>query len=233
MTCGIYYLSFFGTDKVYIGKSKNIESRFKYHKSSMHSLSSPKKLQSAYDAYGEPTLNIMIECNEDQLDNLEYEKIREYNSIIDGFNTLSCSGGGSTSNLIGELHHNAKHSNSQIVEAFLLLVNTDITAKNISIKTGVSISVVSDISKCINHMWLKAEYPKEYSILVTKKGNRKYNSAEAQGKVYPALIDINGVVYLDISNITQFAKLHGLDPGGLNKVLNGKANSIKGWKLAD
>ena len=88
MTCGVYKISFSNTNKVYIGSSKNIESRFKTHlyqlnKGCHHSY----KLQRYYnDNKGLLKFEIIQECQEDDRTIVEGELINKYNSIKDGFN---------------------------------------------------------------------------------------------------------------------------------------------------
>lgn len=121
MTIGIYCLQFKGTDKVYVGQSVNIEKRYQQHKYALKNEQAAKKLQKAYREYGMPTLLVLTESVITELDSLEQEAIILYNSINAGFNL-------STDNsqpprLRGENNGSSKFSNSQIEEAFLLLID--------------------------------------------------------------------------------------------------------------
>ena len=72
MTKGIYKLEFSNTDKIYIGQSIHIETRFTTHLYELRSGSHSVKLQEAYNRYGEPTLSIIETINKDEdLDALE------------------------------------------------------------------------------------------------------------------------------------------------------------------
>ena len=117
MAIGIYILIFTGTEKVYIGQSKNLELRLSQHKSLFKTGSASQKMQAAFNAYGFPTMEVLIECEESELDSLEYETIALYNSVDNGFNTRKSAGGGA--NLWGDLNGRAKYSNAQITDAFL------------------------------------------------------------------------------------------------------------------
>lgn len=63
MTCGIYIMSFKGTDKVYIGKSKSIETRANSHMFLFRKNRAPYKLQQAYNTFGNPDLEILEKCS--------------------------------------------------------------------------------------------------------------------------------------------------------------------------
>lgn len=70
MTSGIYSLVFADT-YVYIGKSINIENRWKQHWDKMSSGKAAKNVQEAFDRYGEPKASIIVECHPDHIDILE------------------------------------------------------------------------------------------------------------------------------------------------------------------
>lgn len=88
MTCGVYKIGFSGTNKVYIGSSKNIERRFKQHQAMLsadchHSY----KLQEYFNSTKEPiNLVVLQECSEDKRTIIEAKYIDKYNSISNGFN---------------------------------------------------------------------------------------------------------------------------------------------------
>lgn len=88
MTCGIYKIGFSGTDKVYVGSSRDIEKRIKQHKAMLendchHSF----KLQNYYNANKtEVHFSIVEECLEIDRFKVEAYWINKHNSIICGFN---------------------------------------------------------------------------------------------------------------------------------------------------
>ena len=75
MTSGIYALVFAGT-YVYIGKSINIENRWKQHWEKMSSGKAAKNVQDAFNRYGYPATKIVAECHPDHIDLLETITIR-------------------------------------------------------------------------------------------------------------------------------------------------------------
>lgn len=227
MTCGIYKLSFNGTDRVYIGQSHNIERRFAEHKKVLLSGLASIKLLEAYSLYGMPTCEILVECEEHELDLEEEAAIEVWDSYNNGFNSRTAATGGGYGSY-GELNGRSKYTNLQIEQVFKLLLNKTSIPDIISI-TKVAKGIIHGICGGTHHIWLRTKFPIEYSELM----NRKYTTrgTAAQRNIsYPTIIDTLGNEYDNISNVREFARLHNLDSGGLNRLLNGKANSHRGWK---
>lgn len=87
MTIGIYRLIFPNTDKCYIGQSVNIERRYMQHLRSFELSSASAKLQNAYNMYGKPKLDILLDSIEvSELDTCENEAIEIFDSFHNGFN---------------------------------------------------------------------------------------------------------------------------------------------------
>ncbi|MFI3219384.1 MAG: GIY-YIG nuclease family protein [Methylococcales bacterium] len=70
MTSGVYQLTFSSGD-TYIGKSINIEERWKQHTNKMYKGTAAKNMQAAFNAYGAPMGRILRECHEDHIDVVE------------------------------------------------------------------------------------------------------------------------------------------------------------------
>lgn len=70
MTSGIYSIIFGGT-LLYIGKSNDIERRWKEHTIKFRKGEAAKLLQDAYDTYGISKFNILLECHSDHIDLME------------------------------------------------------------------------------------------------------------------------------------------------------------------
>jgi len=238
MTIGIYRLVFDNTDKVYIGQSVNIEKRFLQHLHSMRNNLANYKLNEAYKLYGKPTLDILVECRIDELDEYEDESIGIFDSVNNGFNIYSYANQAPTS-AKGPESGNAKYSKVQILRVFDLLVNSpELSFKQISENTKVSVSVISNISCAKLHSWLREEYPEKYNILIEQIGTRSKGSsiisnklsAKSQGIQYPKIRDPYGNVYT-VDNAYKFARTHDLAGNHLTEVLNGHRKSHKGWKI--
>lgn len=238
MTSGVYKLTF-GNDEIYIGRSTNIEQRYKAHLSDMRLGKSSKKILAAYRKHGAPLLYILcIESDLDKQKQLEIDFIKENNSINCGLNTTL----GGEDVMYGELNTGSKYSNIQIYQVLQLLANNiDLTLQEISDKTEISISVVKDISAGTRHTWLASEYPEEYSKMISNKEYRHTRSLanltdkhrfKSTFEVYPKLISPNGLLVEISGSLSKFAKEHGLQLGNLSSLLHNKRKSHKGWKLA-
>ncbi len=88
MTIGIYKLVFKGTNKIYIGSSTNIEMRFNSHLRSYRDGRISKKLAIAFETFGNPSLEIIAECEENELLAKEIFAVKYYKCIENGFNTV-------------------------------------------------------------------------------------------------------------------------------------------------
>jgi len=232
MTIGIYKLNFSGTNKCYIGQSKiNIEKRFTNHIRALKNNCSSCKLQEAYNLYGLPTLEILLESDAEDLDDLEREAIIVYNSINNGFNNMS---GGSTGHgQYGETAPNSLYDNT-IYCNILKMLSLNIPVKEIAKELDVSYSVVRSINKCENHKWLEKVMPEEYAIVKQKhiSFSPKNNHAEARGIQYPPIVEIStGKVY-NVISLRDTARTFKMCSGGLHKLLTGKLLSLQGFVVA-
>lgn len=224
MTCGIYKLVFEGTDKVYIGQSIDIEDRFKRHLYAMNKGTSVPKVQEAFILYGTPKLEVLSECDSTDLDDFEIETISIYNSINNGFNSLS---GGSR--LIGTNNPSARYTVEDYYNVLVLLGTPGIPWKKISKDTGVSEYTISHISAKESHLWLKEAFPVEYAKLELIHSTGR-NSAYMQGIFYPYIVSPEGIVY-EVKCPTHFAKEHKLLQPKLHEVLTGSRDTHRGWHL--
>lgn len=228
MTIGIYALRFNNTDKVYIGKSKNIENRLDTHLYKMRKGLNSKRLNEAFSLYGTPILEVLCECQENELDSLEEEAIEIFNSVTNGFNTLKLSGTNGVNYNTGEKHPNSKYTNDDILRVFYLLIDTKYhTFEEISIQTGVACSVIADISKGDNHKWLESIDSQGYKVLLNQKANRR-SIGNISGKI-PKILSPNGEIF-SVHNIRAFAKAHGLQQTHIVQLFKGRGKSHKGWK---
>ena len=234
MTIGVYKLSFANTDKVYIGKSINIEQRFKGHLRSFKREEASNKMSAAFSTYGAPTLSILYSTDdEDTIDDMENKYIKEYNAVCNGFNTI----GESVSKIVrnrGELNHKSKYSNITILECFNLLVDEpDMLFDEIEQITGVPRGSITMLARGVNHKWIEDYYPEKYARLMELIGTRKLTckTCKVQGIKLPDIKSPEGIIY-SIDSIRAFARLHGLDQSALGRVLHNKAKTHKGWKLA-
>lgn len=231
MTCGIYMLSFDGTHKVYVGKSKAIEGRFSQHINVIQKFKHSVKMNNAYIDFGIPTLHILEIAPEERLDDLEVFYIEKYNSFHNGFNSTSASIGLSTRNEYWEAR--CKYDKDQILSTFNFLIEDKVlNHKVIGEICGLPKATVAGIAMCKTHRWLEVEYPEEYKLLISKinTGKSYAKSAESQGIYYPIIISPNGEEFA-VENTCEFARVHGLNQPHLHKVLTKQRQSHKGWQL--
>lgn len=231
MATGIYILRFKNTNKIYIGKSINISRRYTAHLRNLGLGLSSKKLQEAYNTYGEPTLDVLIECSEEELDKEEMEAISIFNSAADGFNTLDTIGG--NNNQVGQNASNAKYSNDIYEQAFLLCAEGILPISEIASILDISPSVVASISSGQNHKWLKEKYPVEWEQLdfLRHQPNGYRSTAKYLNITYPELVHPNGTV-IKVENLRECARKYDLDSGNLHTLLTGTLQTLKGFKVA-
>jgi predicted GIY-YIG superfamily endonuclease len=231
MTCGIYILKFKGTDSVYVGQSINIEYRYKKHLLALRNgyKHANYKMKHAYAKYGEPELEILCECSQEQLNALEAEAMEIYDAVASGYNIAT----EPDIHLSGTQNPASKFSKEQILGVFDAIVSANASYKQIADKYNTSESFVRHIANGEAHTYLKEEYPDKYALMLANKTRRSVsNSAGIKGKVYPPIVSPEGVEYT-VTYVSEFAKEHGLDSSCLSKVLRKvpKYLSHKGWKL--
>lgn len=227
---GIYKLNFKGTDKVYIGQSKNIESRYIRHLDSFVSNSASQKMIEAYKLYGTPTLEILCECSERELSSLEYEAIGIFNSATNGFNTQHKYNGQYTT-AHGDMAGNSKYSNEIYLDILRLLATTNAKVDDIADELKVSRNVVAQIKQLVNHTWLKEVSPEYYSAIKCRyeKYNLQGRSIEYLGK--PAILVSPSEEEVTVTSIKDFCSLYDLDPGNISKLISGVNKYTSGWRL--
>ena len=225
---------------VYIGRSLNIEQRYRGHLSDLRSGKSSKKLIEAYNKYGPPKLDII--CEETDLEKqklLEVEYIRDYNSYIEGLNSTL----GGEDILCGELNNACKYTNAQLGTVLQYLANNpSMTLEEVSSITGVNKNTIAGVSAGTMHLWLKQEYSDLHSKMLGNKHIRREHSLanltdEFRFKpllnVLPTLVSPDGIEYNIVGSISEFARNNNLHLGNLSSVINGRRKSHKGWKLKE
>ena len=199
MTQGIYLLSFPGTPKLYVGQSINIENRYKGHLQDLYSKTHSKKMNEAYLKYGTPTLEIECICTGD-MDEKENEFILFWNSVSDGFNTLSTANGGTSS---GEDNGTSLYTDKQYVEIMEYIIsNPNINLVKVSEALRVSYNVVKSMSLGITQKWMGLVYPDQYAKLMALKGTRN-NRGENQGRATSSNTQLAEALLLQYKNPTM------------------------------
>ena len=84
---GIYKITI--EDKVYVGQSRKIKSRWNYHKNQLRRKKhGNEKLQAQYDVIGECSFEVLEETSKDMLYEREEYWIRRYDSVDNGLNKV-------------------------------------------------------------------------------------------------------------------------------------------------
>ncbi len=241
MTCGIYKLEFVGLSEVYVGQSVNIEQRYKDHLNELKANRSNILMIKAYELFGAPSILVLEECVENLLNDAEIFWIMELNSFNNGLNLTR--GGNSSGSGITSIA--CKYSETQIIEAFLLLIDPKLLSySEISNKTGISYNSIVSLSNGNTHEnWLKYAYPKEYEELLVINKCRKLkghctignkSNAKSQGIKYPILLSPDKLTeYDNIENISEFARCHNISRSGLSHLLNGDTDYSEGFTRKD
>lgn len=238
MTCGIYKISFPNTNKVYIGQSNDCSRRLSEHRKHAKAGNWSKKLQEMYEIHKKFDFEVILECDESELNYLENLAIELYDSFNSGFNSLPTAESLPKVCFQGEEHGNSKYTNKQIVEALELLCDYTLGFDKISELTGINRSTVSSISRGVGHTGLKETFPEIWDIVQSLRDKRqsylasKGASAESKGIVYPKIKSPGGEVFT-VTNVRAFAREHSLDGSALAKVLKRvkNYNSLKGWTV--
>lgn len=87
--CGIYMIKNIVNGKVYVGKSFDINGRWRHHRYELNKGAHVNNhLQSAWNKYGEDSFEFSIveECSEDELNNKEIYWIKKMNAYHNGYN---------------------------------------------------------------------------------------------------------------------------------------------------
>lgn len=186
------------------------------------------KVQESYNKFQTlPIFSILIECDRKDVDSLEYQYIKEFDSYKYGLNN---------SEICGPNVGSAKYSKIQILKVFTLLINRNLSYEDIEKRTKVSIGSIKAIRRGVKHTWLQEEFPEKWALL--KRDVVGVTSLAKQGKCLPTFISPTGEVYEDISNLRQFVSSLSFDntksayrcfSAMYNK--SEKCRSYKGWKL--
>ena len=225
--CGVYCIYFTDIDnKYYIGCSTNLQKRLQEHRSALSNYRHTNThLQSAYNKYGEPSIEILEYCSIANVFEQEIFYIKEFDSYKNGFNKTTGGDGGG----FGEGSSGAKYTEEDYITVLKAIAYTNDTFSKISAYTGVSIDTIKHISRMSSHGYLEQLEPEAYAIVKSKYNNRN-NSAGFKGINYPLIISPTGIEYV-VSNVHKFAEEHGLQYQNLHKVLTNKRRNHKGWKL--
>lgn len=229
MTTGIYGF-YWDEGELYIGKSENIERRFRDHISHMISNSHHSyKVQQKYTEWAGilPDLFVIEKCSISELVEREKFYIKKYNSYFKG---LNCTIGGDGRSDPGS--NNSKYSRIQILKVFSMLLSKTRTTDYIRKRTKVNISTIKGIKSCRQHLWLQDLFKDKYAQL-SNSGHRTSFSDFNKG-LDNKLLGPDGIIYT-VTNLRQFVlerpDLVTSDRVSISKILREipKYKSCKGY----
>lgn len=225
MTTGIYKLKFNNDDRlIYIGQSRNIEERYRHHVTHMQNQESSRKLNAAYAEHGNPSLEILETCDISELDVFEEYYIDKFNATVEGLNTINRAV--ENPGLCGENAPSAIHTRDVYISIFKHCCEGKLTLRKIAELHEVKPGIVEGISGGSKHLWLKEEFPEEYSALE----KLRYKRPRPCKELNLPMVHKDGREDIML-NITEFAIRHNLNRSTLSSLVKGVAKSIKGWKL--
>lgn len=229
MTCGIYLLRFNNTNRVYIGKSKNIEYRYTGHIWKTKRQEAPIKLQEAFNTYGIPSLEILVECTEQELDSNEKDLIKKYDTITNGFNNSTGGDGGPC--MDGLNNSNSIYKEEDLFNVLYFLSEPIYSITEIAELTGVSKRAIENIASLKSHTWMRDKWPELYKKIEALKTLNRHSVNLSMNRKNNKIISPEGVEY-EVLSVRAFAKEHNLLDSSVSSVLSGTRKTHKGWHLS-
>lgn len=238
MTCGIYKLSFNGTDKVYIGQSTRMEVRYTQHKTDMRKGRASEKMQEAYTLYGLPQLEILKVCNSVELDTYETEYIAKYNSVDSGFNTYRDPYEAPVKK--GTQAGNSKYSEDLIIDALMYLTIKNSSLRKAEEEFGIGRDTLYNITVGKSHSWVSEQYPNLLNkIRLNISETNLYTKQQLPKSTYCLnkklghsvyVIDPKGIKH-EVTNINEFGRIHNISKSSLHRLISKQVTKTKGWVL--
>lgn len=156
MSCGIYKITNKINGKSYIGQSIHIEDRWtdeKYASKDKNNTCYNSTLSKAFRKYGIENFNfeILEECEKQELSEREIYYIALYDTYNLGYNETS--GGAGTPNISFKL------STNDVLEIYNLLINSEISQKEIAKQFNVGEDVISTINHGKSRRQIGYNYP--------------------------------------------------------------------------
>lgn len=224
---GIYALYWWEQDLVYIGLSQSLKSRELEHYNLMRKNKHTNyKVQNAYDKYGEPEFIVLEYCSIAELPEKEVEWCTEFNALgIKGLCLVEPGvvGFGTNSNA-------SKYSKIQILRVFSMLYKGTYSILEISSRCNVNRQLPYDINNGKTHLWLKIDYPYEYSLMLSIDRRQALNKQ----KPLRALIRSPSGEILEVYSLSDFCREEFNDvtqKKHMGSVLTGKRRSHRGYTL--
>ena len=234
MTTGIYKLQFL-SGKEYVGKSYNIELRYKEHTRKILSGQHSNYLfLKEYHTSRVLPVYFILEALDQTTDETLNAKEIHWISVLDTYNTgFNLTTGGE--NISGEGSPASIYTAQQYYEVLKLLATTNNIYSDIEKVTGVHKNTINNLVAGRSQVYLKDMYPDMYAKLLLKKEIKK--SSIKPPRPDPVRISHKGLVLIDPQGTfhilegsqKDFAEKHGLHKGELSRLLQGKVAQHVGW----
>lgn len=226
MKCGIYKITNITNNKSYIGKSKNIENRWKDHQRATDNYA----IHVAMRQYGVSnfTFEIIEECEFEDLNKKEIYWIKYYNSYLNGYNETP---GGE-----GVLEANKKAVNQYDLNGKYLRTFSSITEAENFLKlnyhgSGINSACLLKENRTTAHgyQWRYVDdVPSGQDIFTS--GNQ---TNRARKKVQQ--FDLNNIFIQEFDNISQASLITGIGRTSISNCLNGYSKTAGNylWKKVE
>lgn len=227
MICGIYKIQNLINNKIYIGQSTDIKTRWYKHKCAQDNF----YIHKAIRKYGIEnfSFDIIEECSQQELDKKEKYYINKYNSLVpNGYNMIL--GGSNGAGLGRAISINQYDMSGHYIRTYQSISE----AERI---TGINNSNISSCCKgkrnyAGNYQW---RYEKDTSLplqnFVLKKEKKKQKEQEKTQKKKRIIIqlDKNNNIIDKFKTCTEASQKTGIHCGNINSCLNKKRNAAGGF----
>lgn len=244
----IYKITNIINNKIYIGQTRTTYpvGRWSAHKNKLNNETHKNShLLAAWKKYGSSTWKFEVidfAENIQELDNKEIEYIKKYNSANPLFGYNICSGGtngfvlsASAKLKIGKSSRGRKHKPETIEKLRQWNLGRKMPQKT---KTQIKKQ-----SEALKEKWKDLEFhskmcdirkkqmTSEIKLKISATKKEQYNLFGAtQAKLWPNMIDPNGVLHCNIKDMQKFSIAHNLDPNKMRMVAHQQRKSHRGWK---
>ena len=191
---------------IYVGQTRNIEKRFRQHKSMLfakkHHNRFMQNLHNKYsiDSFEFFLLDILVTDNQNDVDKLEEYYISVYRRAL--FNIINICNVSANSNGVKRSDATKKRCSDAKKDHWSRLDYREQTTKRL----------------------------KQYHNNSDNKNRMVEKRVKNQIYKYKGLIDPNGVVYENIKNYSAFCRDNNINQGAIYQVLKGNIPAHKGWK---
>lgn len=222
-TSGIYKL-IFSSGKYYVGQAQNISIRYRTH---IYELANGGhfnfKVQDEFKLCGQPSIEVLCECNTSELDTKEPEYINIEDPLC--LNILSAK----PNQYRGENSPRSIYSKDSLLSVVqYLAANPKANRKDIADLFGIDVGTVHDISGGRGRLMEFSEsHPELVSTIISNKAHN------TRGLNTITLTNGVEVVTLTTGQYSEFCRKHNIQTSNLSKVIKGTRKHTQGWSITN